>query len=57
MNNLKFLLAVWKANLLSAMEYRVSFLSQMFGMMLNNGIYSWSGSFSSTASTTCAAGA
>lgn len=39
MNNLKFLLAVWKANLLSAMEYRVSFLSQMFGMMLNNGIY------------------
>jgi ABC-2 type transport system permease protein len=39
MNNLKFLLAVWKANLLSAMEYRVSFLSQMLGMMLNNGIY------------------
>jgi len=39
MNNLKFLLAVWKANLQSAMEYRVSFISQMFGMMLNNGIY------------------
>jgi len=39
MSNLKFLLAVWKANLQSAMEYRVSFLSQMIGMMLNNGIY------------------
>jgi ABC-2 type transport system permease protein len=39
MSNLKFLLAVWKANLQSAMEYRVSFLTQMIGMMLNNGIY------------------
>jgi ABC-2 type transport system permease protein len=39
MSNLKFLLAVWKANLQSAMEYRASFLSQMFGMMINNGIY------------------
>src|SRR5512145_1417601 len=39
MSNLKFLLAVWKANLQSAMEYRASFLSQMIGMMLNNGIY------------------
>lgn len=36
---LKFLLAVWKANLLSIMEYRVSFLSQVFGMILNDGIY------------------
>ena len=39
MSNLKFLLAVWKANLLSAMEYRVSFLMQMLGMMLNNMMY------------------
>ena len=39
MKEIKFLLAVWKANLLSAMEYRVSFLSQVIGMMLNNGIY------------------
>lgn len=39
MSNLKFLLAIWKANLQSAMEYRVSFLSQMLGMMLNNGMY------------------
>lgn len=35
----KFLLAVWKANLQSAMEYRVSFLSQVIGMVFNNGIY------------------
>jgi len=34
-----FLLALWKANLLAAMEYRVAFLSQVIGMMLNNGIY------------------
>ena len=39
MSNLTFLLAVWKANLQSAMEYRVSFLMQMLGMMLNNGMY------------------
>jgi ABC-2 type transport system permease protein len=39
MGDLRFLLAVWKANLLSAMEYRASFLSQMIGMILNNGIY------------------
>ncbi len=34
-----FVLALWKTNLLSAMEYRVSFLTQVFGMMLNNAIY------------------
>ncbi len=34
-----FLLALWKANLLSAMEYRVAFLTQVIGMMLNNGVY------------------
>jgi ABC-2 type transport system permease protein len=38
-SDLKFLLAVWKANLLSAMEYRVSFLTQVFGMMINNFMY------------------
>jgi ABC-2 type transport system permease protein len=37
--DLRFLLSVWKANLQSVMEYRVSFLSQVIGMMLNNGIY------------------
>jgi ABC-2 type transport system permease protein len=39
MNELRFLLAVWKANLLSAMEYRASFLSQTLGMMLNDFMY------------------
>jgi ABC-2 type transport system permease protein len=39
MKQVKFLLAVWKANLQSVMEYRVSFLSQVIGMMLNNFIY------------------
>jgi ABC-2 type transport system permease protein len=34
-----FLLAVWKANLQSAMEYRAAFLSQVIGMMLNDFIY------------------
>ncbi len=36
---IRFLIAVWKANLQSVMEYRVSFLSQVIGMVLNNGIY------------------
>jgi ABC-2 type transport system permease protein len=36
---LSFLLTLWKTNLLSAMEYRAAFLMQVFGMMLNNGIY------------------
>ena len=35
----KFLLAIWKTNLLSAMEYRVAFLTQVLGMMANNFIY------------------
>src|SRR5688572_28568295 len=36
MKNIKFVLAIWKANLQSAMEYRISFLTQMIGMMANN---------------------
>lgn len=39
MKELKFLLAVWKANLLSAMEYRVAFLSQAIGMIVNDFMY------------------
>jgi ABC-2 type transport system permease protein len=39
MRELKFLLAVWRANLQSVMEYRISFLTQVIGMMLNNFIY------------------
>jgi ABC-2 type transport system permease protein len=34
-----FLLALWKANLLAAMEYRAAFISQVLGMMLNNAVY------------------
>lgn len=36
---LTFLIALWKANLLAAMEYRVTFLTQVIGMMLNNAVY------------------
>ncbi len=39
MRELKFLAAIWQANLQSVMEYRVSFLMQMVGMMLNNFMY------------------
>ena len=39
MKELKFLLAVWQANLLSAMEYRVAFISQVIGMILNDFMY------------------
>lgn len=34
-----FLFAVWKANLLSAMEYRAAFISQVAGMILNDAMY------------------
>jgi ABC-type uncharacterized transport system permease subunit len=36
---LRFLLTIWQTNLLAAMEYRVAFLTQVIGMMLNNIIY------------------
>lgn len=39
MREFNFLFAVWKANLQSAMEYRVAFLTQVFGMMINNFMY------------------
>jgi ABC-2 type transport system permease protein len=38
-HEIKFLTAIWKANLQSAMEYRVAFIAQVLGMMLNNGFY------------------
>ena len=38
-NELKFLKTLAGINLASAMEYRASFLSQILGMMINNGIY------------------
>jgi ABC-2 type transport system permease protein len=34
-----FLLALWKANLISALEYRVAFITQALGMILNNAVY------------------
>ncbi len=34
-----FLLELWKTNLSSAMEYRASFISQVVGMIINDGIY------------------
>lgn len=36
---LPFIIALWKANLLAAMEYRASFLIQVIGMFLNDGAY------------------
>lgn len=39
MKELRFLTALWKVNLASAMEYRVAFLSQSIGMIFNNGVY------------------
>lgn len=36
---LRFLVALWKANVLAAMEYRAAFLTQVVGMMLNNAAY------------------
>jgi len=39
MKQIKFLFAVWGANLQSVMEYRVSFLAQVIGMMFNNFIF------------------
>jgi ABC-2 type transport system permease protein len=39
MSDIKFLIAIWKTNLQSILEYRVTFLSQMFGMIVNNTIY------------------
>jgi ABC-2 type transport system permease protein len=39
MRELKFLIAVWQANLQSIMEYRIPFLMQVIGMMLNDFFY------------------
>lgn len=36
---LKFFFALWKINLASVMEYRVAFISQSIGMILNDGVY------------------
>lgn len=36
---LRFLLALFELNISSAMEYRASFITQVLGMLINNGIY------------------
>ncbi len=39
MRELQFLVSLWKTNLASAMEYRVAFISQSIGMILNDAVY------------------
>lgn len=39
LRDLAFVLAIWRSNLLSAMEYRASFVTQILGMMLNDAVY------------------
>jgi ABC-2 type transport system permease protein len=39
MKELRFLSALWKANMLASMEFRVSFLLQTVGMMLNDAVF------------------
>jgi len=38
-SELLFLVELWKTNLSSAMEYRANFISQVVGMIINDGIY------------------
>jgi ABC-2 type transport system permease protein len=38
-SQLRFLAALWQANLQAAMEFRAAFLTQVVGMALNNGLY------------------
>ena len=38
-SELLFLIELWKTNLSSAMEYRANFISQVVGMIINDGIY------------------
>jgi len=39
MRELRFLLSLWKTNLAAAMEYRLAFIFQSIGMILNDGVY------------------
>ncbi len=39
LREVKFLFALWKTNLSAVMEYRVAFISQVIGMILNDGVY------------------
>ena len=39
MKTLKFLFALWKANLQAAMEFRAAFITQVIFMIVNNRVY------------------
>lgn len=39
MKEIRFLIALWKINLASALEYRIAFISQSIGMILNDAVY------------------
>jgi ABC-2 type transport system permease protein len=39
MRHIKFLLALWQANIQAAMEFRAAFITQVVFMMINNGVY------------------
>lgn len=39
MRQVNFILALWKANLQAAMEFRAAFFTQVIFMMINNGVY------------------
>lgn len=39
LRELRFLAALWRANLQAAMEFRAAFLTQAVGMVANNGLY------------------
>ncbi len=39
MKHIKFLLALWQANLQANMEFRAAFFTQVIFMMINNGVY------------------
>ena len=39
MKELKFIISLWRVNLASALEYRIAFITQSIGMILNDGVY------------------
>ena len=39
MKHIRFILALWQANLQASMEFRTAFLTQVVFMMINNGVY------------------
>jgi len=39
MKESKFIISLWRVNLASALEYRIAFITQSIGMILNDGVY------------------